>query len=293
MMRRLCIAAIALYPDAWLSRYGPELLILVEQRPATFLTLIDLLRGALDAHLRPISRTRTDPQRMRASISGALACWIAFVLVGGAFAKATEDAPFRVAAHAHGLLGIARTAVIVLAALSAVTVALAGAPLLVAVARQAWVDRDRALIRALLVPVAGVAAFLVTTAALALATHASLSHPAPMVPRVWAVVTVAAAAACAFGTRATLKRARFGTFELRAGTVGATVLSRAMAALTVAVAVYEVTLLVDSPRLGSLQNGPFHTSTTVVLSLLLAAMTVLSTLATRAARRARRALPDS
>jgi hypothetical protein len=62
---------------------------------------------------------------MRATISTTLSCWIAFVLLGAAFAKATEDAPFRAAAHAHALLGTARTLVVVLASLAALAGAVA------------------------------------------------------------------------------------------------------------------------------------------------------------------------
>jgi hypothetical protein len=44
---------LRLYPRAWRDRYGDELLALLEDRPASPLDLLDLIRGALDARLHP------------------------------------------------------------------------------------------------------------------------------------------------------------------------------------------------------------------------------------------------
>jgi hypothetical protein len=44
---------LRLYPRAWRDRYEEEMLALLEQRPASIVTLFDLLIGALDAHLDP------------------------------------------------------------------------------------------------------------------------------------------------------------------------------------------------------------------------------------------------
>jgi hypothetical protein len=42
-----------LYPRAWRQRYETEMLAVLEARPLTFRTRVDLARGALDAHLHP------------------------------------------------------------------------------------------------------------------------------------------------------------------------------------------------------------------------------------------------
>ncbi len=47
-----------LYPSAWRARYGAEMLDLLEERPPTWRDSIDLIRGALDAHLHPPTRSR-------------------------------------------------------------------------------------------------------------------------------------------------------------------------------------------------------------------------------------------
>jgi hypothetical protein len=44
---------LRLYPAAWRERYGDELVALLEDHPATLLDHLDLMRGALDAHLHP------------------------------------------------------------------------------------------------------------------------------------------------------------------------------------------------------------------------------------------------
>ena len=49
---------VRLYPRAWRTRYGEEMLALLEMRPASGRRRLDLLRGALDAHMHPPRRSR-------------------------------------------------------------------------------------------------------------------------------------------------------------------------------------------------------------------------------------------
>jgi hypothetical protein len=46
---------LRLYPRAWRRRYETEMLAVLEARPVTNRVRVDLLRGALDAYLNPIS----------------------------------------------------------------------------------------------------------------------------------------------------------------------------------------------------------------------------------------------
>jgi hypothetical protein len=46
-------ALVRLYPRRWRDRYESEILDLLEQRPLSFADGLDLVRGALDAHLHP------------------------------------------------------------------------------------------------------------------------------------------------------------------------------------------------------------------------------------------------
>jgi hypothetical protein len=49
---------VRLYPKAWRSRYGDEMLALLEVAPLGWRDRLDLVRGALDAWLHPINHSR-------------------------------------------------------------------------------------------------------------------------------------------------------------------------------------------------------------------------------------------
>src|ERR1022692_587373 len=108
MSRPLARLALWLYPLAFRRRYGQEMRALLDQTPTRALAVLDLLRGALAAHLRPPATADglvDSADRMRASASGVLACWVVFAAAGFGFYKTTEGAPFTAAGHAHPLLG--------------------------------------------------------------------------------------------------------------------------------------------------------------------------------------------
>jgi hypothetical protein len=44
---------ISLYPRVWRERYGDEFLLLIAERPPTLTDRLDIVRGALDAHMSP------------------------------------------------------------------------------------------------------------------------------------------------------------------------------------------------------------------------------------------------
>lgn len=51
---------LRLYPRAWRERYGDELREVVEAQPASFFMWVDLLAGAIDAHLAPQRSTNLE-----------------------------------------------------------------------------------------------------------------------------------------------------------------------------------------------------------------------------------------
>jgi len=75
---------VGLYPRAWRDRYGDELEAVLESDGLGLRTRLDLLRGALDAHLHP---ARPSPLPVVAALSAS-----AFA-VAHAIALATEPAP--------------------------------------------------------------------------------------------------------------------------------------------------------------------------------------------------------
>ncbi len=292
MMLRLARLIAALYPHAWRSRYEAELCALLEEAPLTPRTLIDLLRGALDAHVHPRGLPASPRRRMRATVSATLSCWIALVFLGAAFAKATEDVPFRTAQGAHALLGLAWLAVAALALAGAAVMVLAGGPLAFTVLRQAWLERTPVLRRAISLTVAALLVFAAVTGLISAfaAGNRGSTQPGHVVFVLWIGLAVLIGAGCALAARAGLLYARFPAWQLVLGVAGAWLLARIMAALTIAVALYALLLAVDSPSLATRPNGPFGWPTTVVLASQAVGMVVASVLATVTTRRGLAAL---
>jgi hypothetical protein len=126
-------ALLKLYPRAWRARHGDEMLALLEQHGAGWRTQLDLLRGAVDAHIiirrhdmHPVAIGRSLLLRV---IPGALlaigyalaapnlgispgfdgaafAAWVAICLVAGGRAG-RDNAPTRAGAKAGLLTGVA------------------------------------------------------------------------------------------------------------------------------------------------------------------------------------------
>ena len=138
MTSRLAGLTLRLYPLAFRRRYGEELRAWFEEVPPSTRDVFDLLCSALVTHLRPPrvgAGLVSAGERVRASASGVLACWVAFVAAGFAFYKTTEDAPFTSAGEPHALLGArALGAVQMLALVGSAAVLLGAAPLVVAAA---------------------------------------------------------------------------------------------------------------------------------------------------------------
>ncbi len=288
MMLRLALWIVALYPHAWRARYQAELQVLLEQAQLTPRTLVDLLRGALDAHARPRGQPASPRRRMRATVSATLSCWIALTLLGAGFAKATEDPPFR----ADALPGAAWLLVAALALAGAAVIALAGGPLAFTVVRQAWRERTPPLVRALGAAAGAVGAFILATVLVSLLARNSngAGWPGHVLFFLWAGLAVLIGAGCALAARAGLMNARFPAWQLVLGVAGAWLLARIMVALTVAVALYAMLLVLDSPSLAASPNGPLGWPTTVVLGSQLVGMVLASALATVTTRRGLTAL---
>jgi hypothetical protein len=214
------------------------------------------------------------------------------VVLGAAFAKGTEDRPFRGAVPSHPAVADMRLLIVVLGIASAALVALVGAPLAYRVLLQAWQERTSALLRAITAAVLAVTAFAVLTACVVLAAHhrpiaALLGHALFIA---YGAAAALVAAVCALAARAGVMSTRFRGAELVLGVGGAWLLSRLMAALTLAVAVYAVLLAIDSPQAAASPNGPLHVSTSIVLASQAGGMALASWIAAITTRRGMRAL---
>jgi hypothetical protein len=290
MRRRLAKAALALYPVAFRRRYGDELLALVEDSPPSSRTTFDLLRGALVAHARPpagIAATLSSEDRLRATSSGVLACWIAFAAAGFGFYKTTEDHPFSKAGDAHLALGGTHMAIQILAVLASIAVLAGALPLTVAALRQS--RRARAVRRATGLAVGAAALFAISTVALVVfATSAkSLSDTAAGVAlSAWILIGLLSGGVCAFAARSGLFATRVRRQGLLAALACGTLVTVAMALMALATALYVGALAVNASSLAGQDNGPFGVpSVGISIGIQLVVMLGAASLATVSTRR--------
>lgn len=286
----LARAALKLYPRAWRQRYGAEMEAVLEQSQISWATIGDLFRGALGAHLSPVSAAAVPFARMRGVVWSLSCCWIAALFVGATYAKATEDVPFRTAAAAHGLIGGARVAIEVLGIITCVVVAVAGAPLALTVLRQAVRGDSPALRRAFRAPAVAVSVFAAATAGLAAlgsdraAAGSTTGHIAFIL---WAGLAAATAAVGGIAVGRALMAAELPRSQLAIGLRGARLLAGVLSLLAMAVLMYAIALATEAPRVAALNNGPLNFSTTSVLSVQAALLVMISVLALRAVSSAR------
>ncbi|HEV7128468.1 MAG TPA: hypothetical protein VGN32_13640 [Ktedonobacterales bacterium] len=132
-----------LYPRAWRARYGDEFAALLEDCSLTPFVLIDIVLGALDAHLAPQDTTGRILHMLNRSRRGAITvfcAYIAFVVAGLAFNQDIEDGlPKLIAAHPD--LAIAYYTVAGGAVVALLAVLVGGLPIALAVLRRAWAAR--------------------------------------------------------------------------------------------------------------------------------------------------------
>ncbi len=295
MTRRLAELTLWLYPLAFRRRYGEELRALMDASPPRPLAVLDLLRGALAAHLRPTAALADlvdAPDCMRASVSGQLACWVLFAAAGFAFYNTTEDGPFTAAGHAHPLLGGVHVAIQVIAIVASAAVLVGALPLILAALSQA--RREPRLRWLVSLPPLAVSIFAGLTRGLALMAHSGPSRPSSLGGAAflaWCVAGLACGAVSVMAARAALFAVSMPRRRLVTAFVFGTLVTVAMAAIALATAVYAIALFADAPRLAASANGPLQlVSTGVSLTVQLAVMLMVGTLAATTTRRGWRAV---
>ena len=292
MTRRLARQALRLYPLAYRRRYGDEMRALLEDQPPRARTVLDLTRGALLAHLRPADApagTVEAGDRVRASASGVLLCWVFFAAAGFGFYKTTEDAPFSSTGHAHPLLREAHLAVQALALIASAAVVLGALPLIASAVAQA--RREPGLRRAVALPLLPVIVFGALTAAVLAIAHAQppnqTSSGGSAVAVAWGIAGLACGTTCVLACRAALFSTPVPAARLRVALAAGTLVTLAMLVIAVAIAVYAIALAADASHLAAAPNGPFQVlSVTVSLILQIAIMAGAGALAAIATVRA-------
>jgi len=258
MSRALARALLQLYPMAYRRRYGEEMRALLDQTPVRAMTLADLLRGALAAHLRPAAAALSPADRVRASASAVLACWVAFAAAGFGFYKTTEGARFAAIGTTHPLLGDAHLAVQALAIGASGAVVLGALPLIAAALAQA--RRQPRLRMVLMLPILAVLVFAVLTALLVLVAHSQGSdHPNTVGGGafiVWGLAGLGCGALCVAASRRALFSVSLGPPRLLIALLCSSLVSAAMIAIALAGAVYAIALQTDASNLAATPNGP-------------------------------------
>ena len=166
MIRRLRPWLTRLYPRAWRIRYETEFTSLVEQCLHTPLDVLDILLGAVDAHLLLLSgeslnwREMNMLNKIRTAILIVFAAYIGFVVAGLTLVGLVDDSPMIALTKTDLALTVAWTTLQAGAAVALLSVVVGGLPLAVTVIRRALTGSRRSL-GWLLVPVC---AFLLVVA---------------------------------------------------------------------------------------------------------------------------------
>lgn len=295
MNRRLAILALALYPLAYRRRYGEEMRALLDETSTRMTTVLDLLRGALVAHVRPpsaLAGTLDPADRVRASAAGVLGSWVLFAAAGFAFYSTTEDSPFTVAGHGHPLLGDVHRTVQVLALVGSLALLFGALPLILGALAQA--RRQPSLRRLVTVPALAVLVFACLTAALAVIGHSDHSgHPttaAGLALIAWGLAGLACGAACVIASRTALFAVPASPSRLVSAFACGTLVTLTMVAMSVAVACYAIALPIDAGGLAGSANGPLQAvSAGASLVAVAIVMVLAATLAATSTRRGWRA----
>ncbi len=289
MSARLARLALVLYPLAYRRRYGEEMAALLEDSGASPAAVLDLLRGAARAHLRPepgLAAELGPDERLRLGLSSVLLCWVVFAVAGLGLYKTTEVHAFG-SPGAHHLLDAAHLAIEVLALLATGAVVLGAAPLVAIALRQA---RDRrAVERATVLAGACVVIFGLATAALVVFANVG---PAPSEAvdaaalAIWTVLALACGIGCALAGRLGLFAIAVPRDVLRLASACAAVVVLGMFGIATATAVYLLALLHEAPVVAHQGNGPLELlSVAATLAIELAVMVAVAVPAGLSARR--------
>jgi hypothetical protein len=166
MIQRLRPWLTRLYPRSWRMRYEEEFSALLEQCLQSPLDVLDILLGALDAHMLLLSgenltwRVMNMLNKIRTAILIVFVAYIGFVIAGFGLVGMADDSPMIALTKTNPALTAAWNIIQAGAAIALLAVVVGGLPLAIIVIRRAFSHSHQGL-GLLLVPVA---AFLVLVA---------------------------------------------------------------------------------------------------------------------------------
>ena len=159
---------LLLYPRVWRTHYEEEFLVTLSSHPFSLSEGMDVMLGALDAHLHPSLGTATLPlpekighmmAAMRRSLVALFCAYSGFLLAGMAFQKVTEDGAFQRAGQMVSFVGLSFQLVIFGAIAALLAMGAGGLPIVITVIRSALVRRQRDILFELSVPFLAFAVF--------------------------------------------------------------------------------------------------------------------------------------
>lgn len=137
---------VQIYPQEWRERYGEEFAAVLEAQPGSVVVMLDVLRGALDAHLHAswlVGRGIPMERRLRLYEVAFFCAFMLFFVGFLPFGRIADPTPtFDAAARAHPMLAAVYHVVIGITAVATLLVALGGIPVLLASVLGAWRARD-------------------------------------------------------------------------------------------------------------------------------------------------------
>ena len=282
---------LMLYPEAWRDRYGPEMSALLDETPPSVSATVDLLRGAVAAHLRPPLST-APVTRARSTVAGVLGCFIAFCVFGAGFAKTTENDGQP--EHVHPLLGISHSLIVIAAIIAAIALVLAAVPLARDSLAHAHRTRDPTLVKLIALPPAGIGMFAGSVGFLALwlATHGHRLGAGGWILLGLCVLSAAAGGlACWAAPRAIMQRIDVPRSTFAFSIPAMALVALCMALITLATGAFLAGTIADAPNIGAAGNGPGQLiNVTASIAIQFSAMLALSVAAALSAARGLRSI---
>jgi len=263
-MKSLAFRLLRLYPPAWRARYGEELAaLLLDMSACSPFDLLDLLRGAFDAHLHPelvaTKGPHTMPTRLRASEIAVFAAFILFVVAGLGFQKSSEE--IMKADASNAAINIPYLLVEGGAVVALLAVLAGGLPIAYAALRYALANRRRDILALFCVPVVSFAALVAYAfVALQVANGASQSTGHHLFIGLIAVFLLGAVAST-WAVAAAIRRAEVSPGLFRFALLPAAVATLAMALMLAAVVAWGLALRAADPAAFNGNDGILATST--------------------------------
>jgi hypothetical protein len=247
---------------------------------------LDLLRGALAAHLRPLA-TSSPAASARGTIAYVLGCFIVFSASGSGFAKTTENYDYT--ERLHPLLGVSHSVILSAAIVAAGALALAAAPLVIASMTQARRTSDLDLGKLIAVPPAAIAVFAGSVGLLALwlnAHHHRAGIGRWLLLGLCALCAAGGGFACWAAPRAIMRRIDIPRSAVVVSVPAIALVAFCMTVIAIATGVFLIGIIADAPQLGATSNGPGQLiNVTTSIAIQLAVMLALgATAAVSAAR---------